>query len=225
MDYFSKKRIIVVGATGAFGQLVAQRLRELGADPLLVSRGRQPLPSDLTDLPSAVADVTSREQVSAALSTLAAGQPVDGIINCAGVVAFGSFAEVSAEVTRELFAVNSEGVINLISLAGDVVAPGGFLASFTGVAADMTIMGMGAYCASKTAAKSALAIAARELRSKKISVLDIRAPHTETGLVTRALAGTAPTMPAGLDPAVVVERVLTALAAGEKDLPAEAFSA
>ena len=225
MDYFSNKRIIVVGATGAFGQLVGQRLRELGAAPLLVSRGRQPLPSDLTDLPSAVADVTSREQVSAALSTLAAGQHVDGIINCAGVVAFGSFAEVSAEVTRELFAVNSEGVINLISLAGDVVAPGGFLASFTGVAADMAIMGMGAYCASKTAAKSALAIAARELRSKKISVLDIRAPHTETGLVTRALAGTAPTMPAGLAPAVVVERVLSALAAGEKDLPAEAFSA
>ena len=90
MDFFSNKRIIVVGAAGAFGQLVAQRLRELGADPLLVSRGRQPLPSDLTDLPSAVADVTSREQVSAALSTLAAGQPVDGIINCAGVVAFGS---------------------------------------------------------------------------------------------------------------------------------------
>ena len=43
--------------------------------------------------------------------------------------------------------------------------------------------------------------------------------------MTRALAGTAPTMPEGLDPAVVVERVLSALAAGEKDLPAEAFSA
>ena len=141
------------------------------------------------------------------------------------MVAFGSFAEVNAEVTRELFAVNSEGVINVIALAGEVVAPGGFLASFTGVAADMSIMGMGAYCASKTAAKSALAVAARELRRQKISVLDIRAPHTETGLVTRALAGTDPAMPQGLDPAVVVERVLTALAAGEKDLPAEAFGA
>jgi short-subunit dehydrogenase len=141
-----------------------------------------------------------------------------------GVVAFGSFADVSAEVTRELFAVNSEGVINLISLAGDVIAPGGFLASFTGVAADMTIMGMGAYCASKVAAKTSLAIASRELRSKKISVLDIRAPHTETGLVTRALDGVAPTMARGLDPSAVVERVVQALAAGEKDLPADAFT-
>jgi cyclic-di-GMP-binding biofilm dispersal mediator protein len=70
-----------------------------------------------------------------------------------------------------------------------------------------------------------MAVATRELRSKKITVLDIRAPHTETGLVERALEGTAPKMPTGLTPATVVARVLEALANGEKDLPADAFPA
>ena len=58
----------------------------------------------------------------------------------------------------------------------------------------------------------------------KITVLDIRAPHTETGLVGRALHGTAPKMPPGLAPEAVVRRILTAVADGEKDLPAEAFA-
>ena len=74
-------------------------------------------------------------------------------------------------------------------------------------------------------AAAALAVAARELRRKKIRVIDIRAPHTETGLVSRALEGVAPRMPEGLDPSFVVHRVLQAIAAGEKDLPAEAFVA
>jgi cyclic-di-GMP-binding biofilm dispersal mediator protein len=114
--------------------------------------------------------------------------------------------------------------MNLISVAGSSLLPDGFLASFTGVAADLVLPGMGAYCASKAAAKAAMAVAARELRRKKIRVVDIRAPHTETGLVSRALEGTAPKMPEGLDPDFVVHRVLQAIATGEKDLPAEAFA-
>jgi cyclic-di-GMP-binding biofilm dispersal mediator protein len=82
---------------------------------------------------------------------------------------------------------------------------------------------MGASGASKATAKMAMALAARELRREKICVIDVRAPHSETGLVSRALAGTAPKMPEGLPPQAVVDRVLNALAGEERDLPAEAF--
>jgi cyclic-di-GMP-binding biofilm dispersal mediator protein len=69
-----------------------------------------------------------------------------------------------------------------------------------------------------------MAVAAREFRTKKINVLDIRAPHTETGLVTRALFGSAPKMPQGLEPSFVANRILSAISSGEKDLPADAFA-
>ena len=76
----------------------------------------------------------------------------------------------------------------------------------------------------REAAKMALAVAARELRREKIRVIDVRAPHSETGLVNRARAGAAPRRPEGLDPQVVVDRVLEAITLGEKDLPVEAFA-
>jgi cyclic-di-GMP-binding biofilm dispersal mediator protein len=224
MTYFAGKTIVVIGASGVFGGLVARSLRQRGADVRLIIRTPSSLDAELSDASVAVASISDRGALAAAFADVSLGQPVDGIINCAGVVAFGAFSDLSAPVATELMLVNAIGTINVITLA-EGIAPEGFLASFTGVAADMTIAGMGAYCASKVAAKTAMAVATRELRSKKITVLDIRAPHSETGLVNRALEGTAPKMPPGLDPQVVVDRVLDGIANGEKDLPADAFSA
>jgi cyclic-di-GMP-binding biofilm dispersal mediator protein len=225
MNDFDNKVIVVFGAAGVFGQHVARSLRERGADVRLVVRRADALPGDLRDLPFAESDITERSQVAAALGSVTRNELVDGIINCTGVVAFGTFSEMSDGVAQELMAVNAQGVFNLISLAATSISPEGFLASFSGVAADMSIAGMGVYCASKAAAKTAMAVATRELRGKKIRVLDIRAPHTETGLVNRAREGVAPKMPEGLQPQFVIDRVLEAIANGEKDLPAEAFAA
>ena len=55
-------------------------------------------------------------------------------------------------------------------------------------------------------------------------VLDVRPPHTETGLATRPIAGTAPRLPAGLAPAVVAERIVTAIEADEAELGSTAFA-
>ena len=223
MEDFAETTVVVVGASGVFGALMAQGLIARGADVRLMVRRPEAVAADLSHLPVAVADITMRMEVARALTEVTQGQKIDGIVNCTGVVAFGSVSGLSEEVANQLMAVNSLGVLNLTSLASTHLKPGGFLTSFTGVAADMPIIGMGAYCASKAAAKMAMAVAARELRREKIRVIDVRAPHTETGLANRALEGEAPTMPEGLQPQVVVVGVLDALAGGEKDLPAEAF--
>ena len=224
MAEFAESTVVVVGATGVFGRLMARGLRARGADVRLIVRRPDALAADLGDLPMAVADVTKRSEIANALIEVVQGRKVDGIVNCTGVVAFGSVSELNDEVANELMAVNALGVTNLTSQAASHLNPEGFLVSFTGVAADMPIIGMGAYCASKAAAKMALAVAARELRREKIRVIDVRAPHSETGLVNRARAGAAPRMPEGLDPQVVVDRVLEAITLGEKDLPVEAFA-
>lgn len=222
MSVFADKRIVVIGASGVFGATMARTLLAGGAEVQLIVRTPANIPADLADQPHASGDIRKRDDLAAALAEVSLGRPVDGIINCAGVVAFGALSELDERVTTQLFATNAIGTLNVLALASSVVA-GGFIASFTGVAADMVIGGMGAYCASKAAAATAMAVAAKELRAQKISVLDIRAPHSETGLVTRALAGTAPALPTGLAPQVVIDRVLAALVAGEHDLPATAF--
>ena len=221
-DSLAGKRIVIIGGSGVLGAEFARQLKAAGAEVRLLARNPSAIPSDLVDLVHTQVDVRDREALSSALSAVGAGG-VDGIINAAGVVAFGALGEVPASVVEELFQTNALGTVNVLACGAEVVSEGGFIASLTGVAADMTVMNMSAYCASKSAAHSAMTVGARELRSKKITVLDVRAPHTETGLTERALWGTAPKMPPGLEPSALVARVITALGNGEKDLPADSF--
>ena len=55
-------------------------------------------------------------------------------------------------------------------------------------------------------------------RRTGVDVIDVRPPHTETGLVDRALAGTAPRLPQGLEPSVVATAVLDAIEEGTPEL-------
>jgi len=70
MNYFANKTVVVIGATGTFGQLMAHDLSEHGADVRLVVRSPNSLAADLRHLPVAVADVTQRGEVAAALALL-----------------------------------------------------------------------------------------------------------------------------------------------------------
>ena len=54
-------------------------------------------------------------------------------------------------------------------------------------------------------------------------MLDVRPPHTETGLADRPIEGTAPRMPEGLSPDVVARVIVDAIEDGRTDLPASAF--
>jgi cyclic-di-GMP-binding biofilm dispersal mediator protein len=63
----------------------------------------------------------------------------------------------------------------------------------------------------------------RELRSRKINVIDARPPHTETGLATRAIFGDAPKMKQGLEAEVVAKRIVDAIVNDENELAPVVF--
>lgn len=220
--FFEDKRYCIIGGSGALGSEIARELLARGATVHLVVRTPGNVPSDLSVSGISQGDIRNRESLRHALSSF--GSTFNGLINAAGLVAFGSLTDVPQEIVSELYAVNAQGTVNVLSLAPEFLEEGGVIASLTGVAADMELLNMSAYCSSKSAAKSAMKVAGREFRSKKLSVLDIRAPHTETGLVNRALFGEAPKMPLGLSPQTVAQRIVKAIEEGEKDLPAESFS-
>ena len=88
----------------------------------------------------------------------------------------------------------------------------------------MNLPGMAAYGASKAAVRSFDQALAREARRRDVRVLDVRPPHTETGLAEHPLAGTSPRMPAGLAPGHVAKVICDALEAGSSDLPSAAFT-
>ncbi len=215
------KKIVIVGATGVLGSQIASQLLTEGAEVSAIIRD-----ASLLKLPSAiphlVADITDTAALSAALGALA---PFDGLINAAGVVAFGNIAELDDETLDSLFAINAIAPIVMLRESTKHISEGGFFANLTAVVAQQPMAGMAAYSASKAAIWGAMIGAARELRRQQIDVIDIRPPHTETGLATRPLAGVAPKLPVGLEPAFVAARIIRAIKNGERDLPVEAFSA
>ncbi|PZU39325.1 MAG: short-chain dehydrogenase, partial [Arsenicicoccus sp.] len=84
--------------------------------------------------------------------------------------------------------------------------------------------GIGVYAASKAAMTCLDRALASELRRASVSVLDVRPPHTETGLADRPIHGTAPRLPQGLEPQVVADRIVRAIAAGDTELASDAFT-
>ena len=211
---------VVVGATGVLGRHVAARLAARGAQVSAVVRDHTRLDGASVSQ-YALADVTD---VAALRAALAAVAPYDGVVNAAGIVAFGPLAELDDATLRRVMEVNAMAPIVMLREASAHLTDGGCFVQISGVVATAPVGGMAAYSASKAAAWAAMQAAARELRRRGIDVVDARPPHTETGLAGRAIAGTAPRMPQGLAPEAVAERIVAAIEAGERDLPTEAFA-
>lgn len=217
-------RIAVVGATGALGSLVAAELSARGARLLAVGRDADRLEA----LPAEARVVADLGDARAGDAVVRAAREhldgLDGLVVATGVVAFGPLVDTPDEVVEELFLVNVVGPLLLLRRVLPLLEESqGFVAHLSAVVAEQPLPRMAAYSASK-AALSAAAVALRtELRRSHVDVLDVRPPHTETGLAGRPLSGEAPRLPAGKDPAAVARRIVDAIASGEQDLGPEGF--
>ena len=212
--------VVVVGATGVLGANIATQLAAASARVSAIVRDHTRLDGASVSQ-YALADVTDHEALRTALASVA---PFDGVVNATGVVAFGNVVDLDDATLARLFAVNSIAPIVMLRESAVHMNDGGFFVNISGVVATQPVAGMAAYSASKAAAWAAMTAAGRELRRRRIDVIDARPGHTETGLATRPLAGVAPKMPEGLAPNVVAARIVAAITAGERDLPTEAFS-
>ena len=212
--------VAVVGATGGLGREIVRVLVGRGATVVRCNRSGGP-DSDLAiDLRDARAGDLLVEHATAAHGRL------DGVVVAAGIVAFGDLVDTDDVVIEELFLTNALGPMWLAKhVVPALQASQGFFVNLSGVVAETPMPGMAAYSASKAAAAAATEAIRREFRRVKVSVIDVRPPHTETGLATRPLAGEAPKMPTGLEPAVVAERVVTAIEQGDTAVAAADFSA
>ena len=145
------------------------------------------------------------------------------VVNAVGVVAFGPVGDLSVDTMEELFLTNTFVPIMLAKAALAQMNQGATLVNISGAIAETNLPGMAAYGASKAAVRSFDEALAREARRQKITVLDARPPHTETGLADRPVEGTAPKMATGLDPAYVARVIVDAIETGAGDLPSQAF--
>jgi short-subunit dehydrogenase len=228
MTELSGLRVLVVGATGGLGSRIARRLSDAGAVLALSARDAGRLDSLGITAQTIAADPSSG---SAALVAEAENRlgGLDALVIASGVVAFGPASGLAAETAAELFAVNVVTPIELIGAALPALSRSAeagrkpVVVTISGIVAESPTAGLAAYSASKAALAAFMMAAGRENRRAGIRMLDARPGHTETGLVTRAIAGVAPAFPTGLDPDHVAASIVAAIASGARDLPSSAF--
>lgn len=213
--------VVVAGATGGLGSRIVGRLHQRGARVLAVGRDK----ARLDELPDEVIRLSLDLTQDGAVGTVAqaAGEHVVGLVNAAGAVAFGSLADTDDDVIAELLAINTRVPLQLARALLPRMGQGSFIANLSGVIAEQPMAGLAAYSASKAGLAAATTALRREVRRDGIDVIDLRAPHTETGLASRPLAGTAPKFPDGADPDHVVDVIMRAIDEGARDVSPDAF--
>ncbi len=225
-DSLAGRRVLVLGGSGQLGRRVASELAQRGARVALTGRDSARLLDAATavgaGVPTLAFDLRTGDPTSLVEWARSALGGLDGIVVASGVVAFGSVADTDEAIVHELLAVNLTGPLGVIRAALPELS-GGFVVGITGVVAEMAPAGLAAYSASKAGFASALMALRREVRRQKIQVLEARPPHTETGLATRSIAGSAPPLPTGLDPDAVAKIIVEGLVAGLTELPSTAF--
>jgi len=222
---FAQKVALIAGGTGGLGSALATELRSRGCIVVTVSRTQLTQSTQSPDPNHIVADLRSPDSATAVIDQVIAKHgALNIVINAMGVVAFGEISATSIDTVEEVFLTNTFGHIFLMQAALRKISQGSVLVGISGIIAEQNLPGMSVYGASKAAVRSFNEELAREARKVGVRIIDARPPHTETGLASRAVAGTAPKFPRGLEPVAVAQRIITAIANGETDLPSTSFS-
>lgn len=226
----SGKRFLVIGGSGVLGSEIVKKLHEQGAAVLATatsndSAARIPSVAEVRLL----LDYQNPDSVTTLTDYLIGSTKLDGIVNAAGVVAFGPAAELSQKTIAALTNINFAGPMQLLAQLHPMLAASAaagnepVVLNITGVVSEQPLPNLAAYSASKTAIGGFLEALKREWRRDGIRVLSANPGHTETGLASRAIAGTAPAFPQGMTADHVAGRIVKALLEDEKELPSQAF--
>ncbi|AJW43026.1 NAD(P)-dependent oxidoreductase [Rhodococcus sp. 14-2496-1d] len=212
-------RILVFGASGGLGGPIVEQLAKAGARLTVSGRSIE------SDHHTVNADLTLPDSARSVVAEAVEHHGgLDGIVIAAGVVAFGPVTDVDDDTVDELLLLNYLAPLRVLREALTTLDQGGFVLNISAVVADKPMPNMGAYSASKAAVTALLKSVRTEARKSKIRIVDVRPPHTETGLATRPIAGQAPKLPQGLTPEAVAERIVAAITDDETDVGADQFS-
>jgi len=181
---FEGSRILVTGASKGIGTVLAAELAERGAVVFALSRiGTSAVHGNIEGVAVDLTDATALEEA------VRARLPLDGLVNCAGVVEVEPFLETGVDNLRTTMDVNLVAPFRLGQLvAGDCVARGrsASIVNVSSIAADVGTPGHAAYCASKAALDSLTRVMAVELGQYGIRTNTVNPVVTWTPMAQKA---------------------------------------
>ncbi|OBI29522.1 SDR family oxidoreductase [Mycolicibacter terrae] len=184
-QHLQNKVVVITGAGGGFGKLIAEKCAAKGAHVVGVDIGAANLAAVFDGIRAAgysgtqhVADVTDIEQMKAAVQhAVAAFGAVDVIVNNAGVMPLAYFAdhERAWQQWHRAIDINIKGVVNGISAVYDqMIDQGrGHVVNISSIYGNAGVAGSGVYSATK-AAVTVLSDSLRSEAKGKIKVTTVK---------------------------------------------------
>lgn len=191
---FEQRVVVVTGASGGLGRVIAQQLSQLNARLLLLGRDGPRLQETLGVLTGCghellSLDLMALDAIKPTLTpVLKRMGPVYGLCHCAGQVLFRPLNATKPQALNELMQVNLTAGVELARIICNrtlVTADEGSLVFISSVCGDAGSPGQIAYSASKGAVNAAvrsmaIELAARNIKVNAISPGAIRTDMTET---------------------------------------------
>jgi NAD(P)-dependent dehydrogenase (short-subunit alcohol dehydrogenase family) len=182
------KRYLITGASRGIGRAIAEKLAESNVTLFLHGRDVAALreTTNLVETKGAIsrqlrADLGDKSSVEALIEQVS-GEPLDALINNAGIAVVKPLDKISIEEWERTFAINvtapfllSQGLIPAMSRGGSIV-------NILSIAAKAGFAGWSSYCMSKFALEGFSQAIREELRARKIRVINIYPAATDTDI-------------------------------------------
>jgi NAD(P)-dependent dehydrogenase (short-subunit alcohol dehydrogenase family) len=194
---FESKTALVTGAGKGIGRATVQLLAQRGARVIALSRTADDLHTLAEETGCETVCVNLADPV-ATLKAAEAAQPVDLLVNCAGIVELQPFLETTIEAFDAIMAVNVKAAMIVAQqCARSMIARGvhGSIVNVSSLSATVGLPLHAAYCASKAALDGLTRVMAVELGPHGIRVNTVNPVVTLTPMAEKAWSDPAKSAP------------------------------
>jgi len=195
----NRRTLLITGAASGIGRAVAARYAQRGWFVGLADRDREGLDAARASLPpdhvqAFPMDVTNRDAVEESLRAFAdaTGGRLDALVQSAGVMTVGRFADVDLDAHHRHLDVNLGGVITVAHAAFPLLrdTPGARMISLASASGLYGTPEIASYSATKAAVRSLTQSLNLEWASHDIHVCDIVPPYVDSPLTQNAAQST-----------------------------------
>ena len=180
------KKILITGASRGIGRAIAQKLA--APDTTLLLHGRDTvalaetcklIQSNCAHIVKLIHDLATEKGVANLISQVGS-QPLDALINNAGIAVVKPFREITLEEWKQTIGVNVTAPFLLMQSFAGQMPPGSSIVNILSVAAKTAFPNWSAYCASKFALEGLSQSIRQELRDHCIRMINIYPAATNT---------------------------------------------
>ncbi len=167
--------VVVTGGAGCIGLAICRRLRDAGSTAVAMDLAPQIASVDWDDpgnrgIEAVEGDVTNRASVQAAAAALG-GEPLAGLVNCAGVLRDTFLGRVDDATMDLMFQVNVAGMARVTDVFAPLLADGSAIVNIGSLTGQIArFVGASVYGATKAGVAAYTAYLAEELAPRGIRV-------------------------------------------------------